>query len=188
MTTEHADGWQPRRIDRIDAGMRRLAAAIAILGGMGLVLVILATVASVTGRALIPLGLRPIRGDFELIELAAGFAVFSFLPWCQINRQHASVELLTARLGDAVNRWIDLVCDILMFLVAALIAVQHGRGMLDKYGYGETTFVLQYPIWWAYAAGLAGAAVFLVVSLHCVMRSIDAIATGLSPTTGSAHH
>jgi hypothetical protein len=79
--------------DRIDRLMRSLAAFLAILGGLILVIVILTTVTSVAGRALLWIGLGPIRGDFELVELGTGFAVFSFLPWVQINRQHASVEI-----------------------------------------------------------------------------------------------
>ena len=44
--------------------------------------------------------------------------------------------------------------------------------MLDKKGYAETTFILQFPIWIAYAAGLIGAVVFAAVSVFCVARAI----------------
>lgn len=175
-------------LDRIDKVMRRFAAVLAILGGLALVAVMLSTVASVTGRALIPLGLSPIRGDFELVELGTGFAVFAFLPWVQINRQHASVEILTMHMSARTNRIIDLVADILMAMIAVLLAWKHWQGTLDKLAYGETTFIIQYPIWWAYASGLVGAIGFVIVSFWCVFLSFRALVSGRDQAHGEMVH
>jgi TRAP-type C4-dicarboxylate transport system permease small subunit len=164
--------------ESINIFMRRLAALLAILGGLALIAVMLTTVASVSGRALIPIGLGPIRGDFELVELGIGFAVFAFLPWVQINRQHASVEILTMHLGPRANRIIDLVADGLMAMVAILLAWKHWQGTLDKLAYGETTFIIQYPVWWAYASGLVGASGFVLISIWCVFLSLRALSNG----------
>jgi TRAP-type C4-dicarboxylate transport system permease small subunit len=174
--------------DRIDRLMRSLAAFLAILGGLVLIAVILATVASVTGRALLWIGLGPIRGDFELVELGTGFAVFSFLPWVQINRQHASVEILTMHLGSTANRLIDLVADLLMLTIAVLLTWKHWDGTLDKLAYGETTFIIQYPIWWAYASGLVGAFGFVLVSIWCTILSLRALLTGQDQSHGETVH
>lgn len=165
-------------LDRIDRLMRSLAAFLAILGGLALIAVILATVTSVSGRALLWAGLGPIRGDFELVELGTGFAVFAFLPWAQINRQHASVEILTMHMGETANKLIDIVSDLLMFAIAVLLTWKHWAGTLDKFAYGETTFIIQYPIWWAYASGLVGAAGFVLVSFWCLFLSVRALITG----------
>lgn len=144
----------------------------ALLGGVVLVALTLLTVSSVTGRALIPMGLGPIPGDFELVEAGVAFAVFAFLPWCQFNRGHASVEIFTQFLPGGINRVLDVVIDVLMFAVAVLLFRQHGLGTLDKTAYGETTFILQFPIWWAYAAALSGAFVFVLVAGFCLLRSV----------------
>lgn len=165
-------------LDRIDRFMRLLAAFLAILGGLALIAIILTTVVSVSGRALLWIGLSPIRGDFELVELGTGFAVFAFLPWVQINRQHASVEILTMQLSGRINRLIDMAADLLMFAVAVLLTWKHWEGTLDKLAYGETTFIIQYPIWWAYASGLVGAAGFVLTSFWCAILSARALASG----------
>jgi len=174
--------------NRIDRLMRSLAAFLAILGGVALIAVILATVASVSGRALLWIGLGPIRGDFELVELGTGFAVFAFLPWVQINRQHASVEILTMHMGDTANRLIDMAADLLMLSIAVLLTWKHWAGTLDKIAYGETTFIIQYPIWWAYASGLAGAIGFVLVSFWCVILSTRALLTGQNQSQGETAH
>lgn len=174
--------------DRVDRLIRSLAALLAILGGLALIAVILATVTSVSGRALLSLGLGPIRGDFELVELGTGFAVFAFLPWVQINRQHAAVEILTMHMGDRFNRLIDVVADLLMLAIALLLTWKHWEGTLDKLAYGETTFILQYPVWWAYASGLVGGIGFVLVSLWCVILSLRAFLTGRPQPHGEIVH
>lgn len=145
-----------------------LARAMAILGGVVLVFITVLTVVSISGRALIALGLAPVPGDFELVESLTGFAVFAFLPWCQLNRGHASVDLFTTLLPVWTNRLIDLVAELLMTLVILVIAWRLWVGMQDKMRYTETTFILQYPIWWAYAGCMVGASVAVVVSIYMV--------------------
>lgn len=150
----------------------------ALLGGIVLIALTLLTVSSVTGRALIPFGLGPIPGDFELVEAGVAFAVFAFLPWCQFNRGHASVEIFTQFLPMGINRILDVLIDVLMLAVAILIFRQHALGTLDKTSYGETTFILQFPIWWAYAAALSGALVFVLVAGFCLIRSLRTLWVG----------
>lgn len=150
----------------------------AMLGGIVLIALTILTVSSVTGRALIPIGLGPIPGDFELVEAGVAFAVFAFLPWCQFNRGHASVEIFTQFLPLGVNRVLDVVIDVLMLAVAILLFRQHALGTLDKTSFGETTFILQFPIWWAYAAALSGAFVFVLVASFCLLRSLRTLLIG----------
>ena len=74
-----------------------LAKAAAIGGGLALVAVTAVTVVSIVGRILIPVGLRPIPGDFEIVQAGVLFAVFCFLPWCHLERGHAIVAIVTDR-------------------------------------------------------------------------------------------
>ena len=64
-----------------------MARALALIGGAALIVIIGVTVVSVVGRALIFVGLGPIPGDFEIVEALTGFAVFCFLPYCQLVRR-----------------------------------------------------------------------------------------------------
>ena len=57
-----------------------------------------------------------------------------------------------------------------MLIAAGLIAWRPWLGMLDKKSYSETNFILQFPQWISYAAGLPGAVVFLIVASWCVLR------------------
>lgn len=155
--------------------VHRLARLMAIIGGIVLVFLILMTTASIAGRAMSSIGLAPVPGDFELVETGMAFAVFAFLPWCQLQRGHASVEILSNLFGSRSNAVLDLISELLMFLVALLITWQLGLGMLDKKAYFETTFILQLPAWWGYAAALAGACVFSLVAFYCLLRSLGVV-------------
>lgn len=160
--------------ERLSTLTSLLAKAMALLGGAVLIVLVIMTSLSITGRALVPLGLQPIKGDYELIEMGVAFAVFAFLPWCQFSRGHAVVNLLQPAYPKVMNRWIDVIADAAMFGAAVIIAWRLYAGMGDKIRYSETTFILQLPVWWAYAAGLAGAVVFALVAAFCVLRATRA--------------
>lgn len=172
------------------AAIEWLARALAILGGLVLVAITLLTVVSITGRAFVRQGLGPIPGDFELVEAMTAFAVFSFLPWCQLRRAHATVDVFTSFLSDRVNRWIDLVTELVMTLVMVLIAWRLWYGMMDKIRYHETTFILQFPVWWGFAAAMFAVAIGVVVSFYMLaIRAHEAFTgdTQFAPTHGGGH-
>lgn len=175
------------RLSRLIEGLAR---GLAILGGLALVAITLITVVSITGRALIGFGLRPIPGDFELVEAGTGFAIFAFLPWCQLKRGHATVDVFTSFLPGAVNRVIDLVSELLMTAVIVLIAWRLWAGMLDKIRYNETTFILQFPVWWGYAAAMGALVVAVIVSFYVLAIRIRELRTDrdiLGPGQGAVH-
>jgi TRAP-type C4-dicarboxylate transport system permease small subunit len=157
----------------IERVLERLAAALAIAGGAVLVALTATTVISISGRALNWAGLGPIPGDYELVEAGTAFAIFAFLPWCQLRRGHVTVDLFLARFGPRANAAVDVVSNLLMTAVCALICWRLWLGLLDKKAYGETTFILQFPLWWPYAAAMAGAAFAIIVSAYTVWRSLD---------------
>ncbi|MCR9219247.1 MAG: TRAP transporter small permease [Alphaproteobacteria bacterium] len=167
--------------------IHRVAAALALLGGLVLVALTVLTVLSVTGRALIPLGLDSIPGAYELVELGTAFAIFAFLPWCQLNRGHVTVDLVMNAAGFRANRWADLAANLLLTAAAAVLAWRLALGMLDKQRFGETTYILGLPLWIGYAAALAGAALFVLVSAYTVWRSAAELKRGrlIEPDEGA---
>ena len=87
----------------------RLSRWTAILGGVMLCAIMLMIVLSVSGRALIGVGLGPIPGDFELVEVGTAIAVFFFLPWTYLKGGHATVDLLYTHLPAWAKRAVLLV-------------------------------------------------------------------------------
>jgi TRAP-type C4-dicarboxylate transport system permease small subunit len=161
------------------------ARLMAICGGLVLTVLIVLICISVIGRSLngllhgwigavmpgisawaLDLGVGPINGDFELVEAGVAFAIFAFLPLCQISAGHASVDIFTAKLPTRINRVLLLAIEVIFAVVLIAIAYQLYNGMLSKQRYGDTTFLLQFPIWWAYAASLSGSILTAVISFY----------------------
>lgn len=174
--------------------MMGLARVMAMIGGAILTLLIILTCLSITGRLLngffhsdlmegiapgfsewmIKIGVGPINGDFELVEAGVAFAIFAFLPLCQITAGHASVDILANSFSKHVNRFLRMVTEIAFALVLILIAVKLGDGMLGKIKNGETSFLLEFPVWWAYAASLVAAIVAATVGIYmAAIRTLE---------------
>ncbi len=169
----------------LDRAGRFVARMAALLGGAVLIALVVMTVISIIGRNL---GFGPIRGDFEIVEAGVGFAVFLFMPWCQYVRAHATVEILAPRFGRRLNAVIDVVADALYLAAFGFLVQRLWAGLIDKFNFGETTFVLQFPIWWAYAACFAGGVLVLLLSVFCLSRSLRALVTGKAQAGPEAIH
>ncbi|HEX2018461.1 MAG TPA: TRAP transporter small permease [Aurantimonas sp.] len=174
--------FPPREVGRLGLLVEQGARLLALLGGVCLVFITAMTCASIVGRAMLTLGLGfgPIPGDFELVEIAAGVAVFLFLPLCQLKRGHVTVDILNGLLGRRGVAATDLVGNLLMTVAAAVILWRLLAGLQDKLRTGEESFILGIPVWSGYALSLVGAVSFLVICLFTVRRS-------LAETASAAH-
>ncbi len=165
-------------VSRADRALEQLIRVYSLLCSAVLVVMALGTVVSITGRALIPIGFGPIPGDFELIEMGAAIAVFSFLPICHLGRGHVTVDIIT----DASPRWLGniftVLGDALILIIAAVMARQLWFGLLDKMRYGETTMLLGVPVWYGYLFSVIGAALFLLAALMVLGRDAAKILHG----------
>ena len=165
-------------------GLSRL---MALLGGAILVGIVVLTCISIAGRALVPLniGVGPIRGIYDITEIGMAAAICAFLPLCQLQRGHATVDLFERAIPPLMNRLLDLLFDIGMLVIAIFGGHRLYLGMIDKRSFGETTLIAQIPVWYGYALSLVGAVAFALVAAFCVLRSARALAG--RPTEETAH-
>lgn len=167
----------------LHSAIQKLANVMALLGGVVLCLLVLMVCISVSGRELsdlafsgvlrglgdwlIDLGVGPILGDFELVEAGVAFAIFAFLPLTQLKGAHAKVDVFSKGMGRKTDRALGTFWSVVMAMIILLITWRLFVGMQDKMRYGETTYLIQFPIWWAYAASLTAAIAASIVSLYC---------------------
>lgn len=178
--------------------MLKLSRLMAYLGGVMLLALIVMACLSIVGRTLngtlhgdfaqgslkgfadwaLALGIGPINGDYELIEAGIAFSIFSFLPLTQITGGHARVDIFASKLSDRANAVLRLVTEIVFAAVILLIAVQLFGGLTSKMRSGQTTFLIEFPVWWAYALSMIGAAMAAVVAVYMAAMRIVEVATG----------
>ena len=176
--------------------MDRLARWTAMAGGLVLTGLVVLTCVSVLGRGLntlghsgmlgeagavlIGAGVGPVKGDFELVEAGVAFAIFAFLPWCQLRGGHATVDIFTSKLPARANLWLVAFWEGVLTGAIWLITARLFAGLAGKYGNGETTFLLEFPVWWAYAVSFAAAVVASVVAGYCAWARVVTAATGVA--------
>jgi len=176
----------------------RLARYFAQLGGIVLCALVILTCLSIAGRSLngilhadwmqsllpglaatmLDLGVGPINGDFELVEAGMAFSIFAFLPLCQLHGAHASVDVFTSALPLRANRLLRAIIEIVFAAVLLLIAWQLFEGMQSKRNSGQTTFLLEFPVWWSYAVSLVAASMAALVAVYIAAMRVVETATG----------
>lgn len=186
----------------------RIARVMALMGGLVLTTLVGLTCLSVLGRALDGLGhaegmiafapglaalltgLGPVRGDYELVEAGIAFAVFAFLPICQLSAGHASVDLFTGMMPARVNRFLAAFWEVVLAVVIVVIGWRLFAGFVEKIDNGQTTFLLQFPVWWAYGASFIAAAVAGLVGVYCAAARVAEGLAGrnILPGDGRAEH
>ena len=184
-----------------------LARGMALLGGLILTALVLLVCVSVLGRggnsfahwdvietsvpglsaAILGAGIGPVPGDFEIVEAAIAFAIFAFLPLCQLRSAHATVDVFTANLHRRGKASLQAFWEVALTLAILLITWRLGAGFLDKIETGETTMFLGIPGWWAYGASLLAALCASIVALFCAYARVREALTGeaLLPRDGA---
>ena len=188
----------------------RISRLMAMLGGVVLCALILIVCLSIVGRTLnsifysevvqsimpafaewaLSTGVGPIEGDFEIVEAGMAFTIFAFLPYCHITVGHASVDIFTNWLPARAQRVLRMLIEILFAVVLVIIAVQLEAGMQSKLRSGQTTFLIQFPIWWAYAFSLVGAVLAALVGIFTAFGRIVEVVSGetiIDSQSGAGH-
>lgn len=175
-----------------------LARMMALLGGVVLLALIAITCISVLGRGLntfghsalltdlapglaaflLATGVSAMTGDFEIVEAGIAFAIFAFLPICQLNSGHAKVDIFTDQLPAGLNRVLIALWEVVLTLVVLLIAWRLFEGFQSKFRNGETTFLLQFPVWWAYGASFVASVIAGLIAIYAAGVRVAGLLTG----------
>ena len=142
--------------------LESLAKFCAILAGLLLTTITLATCASLLGRNTIGVTLA---GDFELTGVATGAAIALFLPWCQLRRGNIIVDFFTARASARTNAALDRIGALLLALAIGLLTWRTSVGGLNAFNTQSGTMMLGFPEWIVYAAMIPPFALTAVIGL-----------------------
>lgn len=167
----------------IFAAVRRrltaLARIFAAVGGLCLTAAALFTVGAVLSAA----AGAPVLGDTEIVELLAGAAVASFMPYCQMLSGHVAITVFTDRAPAALKRLFDAGAAVLFAALIVILVWRMTLGGIDAFNRGRISMFLELPQWWGYAVALppaflwAAAAIFVAVE-RIVVGAPDAPETG----------
>lgn len=165
-----------------------ISRALAWLGSLLLLALSVMIVISITGRSLSGMGLGPIQGDFELVEMGTALAVFCFLPWAHLTRSHAVVDLFWNAYPPTLQKLLTIFSDLLMLLLWAVLIWRMGVGMMSYRANAEVTFILQWPVWWGYAACMLPGIFSCVVYVWRVLEDLGLASSPLGFVAEKGEH
>jgi TRAP-type C4-dicarboxylate transport system permease small subunit len=145
-----------------------LARSLAFLGGASLLICGGVTTVSVLLRWTTD---QPIRGDFEIVSIAAGIGVLGFLAYGTLMKANILVDTFTAWLPGRVNGVIDAFWTLVWAAVTLWLAERMIVGAWDTWKSGTRTIgLLAIPYWWAIGFGALCFAATTLAALWCVPR------------------
>ena len=125
----------------------------ALLGGVLLLLIVLATVVNAvgfTGNTIARLwgGHVPgLSGYEDAVQMLVGVAALAMFPYAQLHNAHASVDMFMAKAPRWANRFVELLSMVLITLIALWMAYMLTQGTLQVRSDNIETTVLAWPVW-----------------------------------------
>ena len=171
---EPAEGTA-RPTDPVGRLLYAIARILAILGGTILAAMALLTTVSIAGRAAFS---APVRGDFELVAIGTGIAVFAFLPWCQLTRGNVIVDFFMDKAPVRAKALCDALGGILYVALGALLTWRMVFGGIDMHRYAELSLTLNFPRWTTFPVSVALMAFLIAVTAYTVHRSFREMREG----------
>jgi TRAP-type C4-dicarboxylate transport system permease small subunit len=129
----------------------------------------LVIVADVLGRSLFNL---PVRGQYELVELALAYTVFLALPAAFLRDAHLVVDVADHFVSARVRRALDLAGALASLAALGIMLWQMVPQALYMMRFGDMTFDLQISKNWYAAPALAGILASLVAAAALVVRDL----------------
>lgn len=204
-------------LDKTERILVRFSAFMAIIGGIGLIFATLVTCSSIALKMVrrtldtvlpqyadpVPWAfIRPILGEEELVTYGVGLALFSALPWLMIQRGHIKIDLFQNYFSISLNRFLDLLGDVIFAVIGYLILTRQWFLIFKKTRKSEEPMLVEIlqgnfevvanrlrdsqvsqiiglPLWPTYITAEICILAFFLVATFCVLRSTNALFLGV---------
>ena len=164
-----------RPTDPVGRVLYGIAKWLAVFGGIILCGMALLTTASVAGRSLFN---DPISGDFELVAIGTGLAVFAFLPWCQMVRGNVLVDFFKAATPPRAQIFTDVLGGLVYLTIATLLTWRMIFGGVDMYNYNELSMTINFPRWTTFPPSVLLMSFLVLVIAYTIARSVAELRAG----------
>jgi TRAP-type C4-dicarboxylate transport system permease small subunit len=140
--------------------LERLALAVLLVGGIGMLISMFLGTADVIGTQMLS---QPVPGAREITESTMVLIVFGALTYGQIRRSHIRVELLYTRLPPRGRAALDILADLCGLLFFGLLLWQAINEAEFSMQIGEATDgLIRFPLYPARIILATGTALLLV--------------------------
>ena len=158
-----------RPTDPVGRFLYNLSWLLAILGGFLMCVVAVMVTVSVTGRYLFS---APVPGDYDIVGIIAGTAIFAFLPYCQMVRGNVKVDFLTAGIGDRSKAALNGMGSLLYLVIVAIFAWRLYYGMIELRDTNQVLAVVNFYRWWTLPFDILCLIILILTVAYSLVRDM----------------
>ena len=166
--------------------IERVAFAVLLVGGAGMLLSMFLGVADVVGTQVLHV---PVPGPLEITESTMVVIVFGALTYAQIRRAHIRVEILYTRMGPRVQAALDVLAGLCGLVFFGLLLWQAWLEAAYSLQIGEATDgLIRFPLYPARIVLAAGTGLLVLRLALDVIMDIPRIITGAPAEVADSPH
>ena len=158
-----------RPIDPVGRVLYLISKWMAVFGGVILFILAILTTISVFGRKFLD---APVPGDFELVAIGTGVAVFACLPYCQLMRGNVLVDFFMNSTPTRAKTIADIIAGLIFLAIGLMLTWRMIYGAIDMHDVNEVSMTIGFPRWTTFPISIAFMSFLVIIIIYTLGRSI----------------
>ena len=142
---------------------------MAVFGGVLLFVLAILTTISVFGRKFLD---APVPGDFELVAIGTGVAVFACLPYCQLMRGNVLVDFFMNNAPTRAKTIADIIAGLIFLAIGLMLTWRMIYGAIDMHAVNEVSMTIGFPRWSTFPISIVFMSFLVIIIIYTLGRSI----------------
>lgn len=159
----------PGRMGSFGRALHGTANGLAIFGGLLSCVMAAVVTISVAGRYLFS---APVPGDYDIVGILCGCAIFAFLPYCQLHRGNVLADFFTQRAPARVKAALDAMGNLLFLAAIVMFTWRLYYGMLELRQSSEQIAMFAFYRWWTIPFDLLCMVVLICAIFYTFMQDL----------------
>ena len=158
-----------RPIDPVGRVLYLISKWMAVFGGVILFILAILTTISVFGRKFLD---APVPGDFELVAIGTGVAVFACLPYCQLIRGNVLVDFFMNNAPTRAKTIADIIAGLIFLAIGLMLTWRMIYGAIDMHDVNEVSMTIGFPRWSTFPISIVFMSFLVIIIIYTLGRSI----------------
>ena len=163
------DDTKARPTDPLGRVLYLISKWMAVFGGVILFTLAILTTISVFGRKFLD---APVPGDFELVAIGTGVAVFACLPYCQLMRGNVLVDFFMNNAPTRAKTIADIIAGLIFLAIGLMLTWRMIYGAIDMHDVNEVSMTIGFPRWSTFPISIVFMSFLVIIIIYTLGRSI----------------
>ena len=169
------DSMTVRPTDPFGRALHSVAMTLAIFGGVLSCVMATVVTVSVIGRYLFS---WPIPGDYDIVGILCGCAIFAFLPYCQLKRGNVLADFFTQKASPRTKAMLDAMGNLFFLMATIMFTWRLYYGLLEMKQSSEQIAAFAFYRWWTIPFDIFCMIVLALAILYSFLEDIASAKVG----------